>query len=172
MAFDPVLRSSVTVQPITMRARATTAVVFCLVAATACTQARGAPTGPSPPPLFQIISPGPSDTVPSQQAGFKGFIEAAPRCRLGPPPPCGAADYPVSADVTFMLSGSRSVYQTHAEPGRVFTIELPPGRYVVRIAHVVAPSVPGLRVNCPQGKAATAKAGVYVTLSITCAYPT
>lgn len=149
------------------------AVAILVLSCAACCGTSGAPTGPSPPALFQAIGPGPSDLLTSGQAGFKVFIEAAPRCRLGPPPPCGAPDHPVSADLVFTRPGSSgSPYRIHSESDRVFTIELPPGRYTVRIAHPVAYDVPGLRVQCPQRRMARAVSGAYVHLSITCAYPT
>jgi hypothetical protein len=87
--------------------------------------------------------------------------------------PCGAANYPVTADVTFTRPGSPgTVYRVHTEPSHVFTINVPPGRYVVRVAHVVIPDVPGLGAKCPQRRTATALEGGYVGLQITCVYST
>jgi hypothetical protein len=53
---------------------------------------------------------------------------------------------------------------------RVFTIQLPPGRYVLRIANAIIRQVPGLTVRCPQRETVTARPGNYVGLAITCVY--
>jgi hypothetical protein len=118
--------------------------------------------------FVKSVDPGPSDSLPTGRAGFKGSIGAEPLCSFATPA-CGAAGFVLSADLTFTDASSPSaVRRTHAGSNGAFSLELPPGRYVMRILRASGPAKVDLR--CPGPRSLLAKSGKYVLVSVTCVF--